>query len=244
MAVTIFSKSWKIASAACLLIANAQSVAAAGCDRAAVAAITQPADHSSIAPERMEQLNKQLQEHSFDVLALGDSIMTGWPVRELASAFKADVINLGFGTDGVEHVLWRLQTFDLSKQKPKYILLLAGANDLHFPQCAVEIGLPHLIWKIVRQFPDAQLIVTSILPRGDNMMERDEEIRALDAQLAAQAKSGGYWHLDAHDAMTCGYRADCELFQPRSANRHPTPKGYAILDRLLAQLLATKGAGR
>ncbi|MDE3176334.1 MAG: hypothetical protein KGM15_09565 [Pseudomonadota bacterium] len=242
MAVMVFSKLWKIAGAACLLIATAQPVAAAGCDQAAVAAITQAADHSSVRPERMAQLNQQLRERAFDVLALGDSIMEGWPVSQLTAAFNADVLNLGFGTDGVEHVLWRLQGLDWSKQKPKYVLLLAGTNDLHFPPCAVESGLSHLINRIKQQFPEARLIVTSILPRGDRMMDQDAPIRAIDGALAAQAQRDGYLYLDAHDAMTCGHRADCDLFQPRSDNRHPTPKGYAILDRLLAQAIA--GAGR
>ena len=244
MAVMSCSSLRKIAAAACFLIANATLAAAAECDPAAVAAITHPADHSNIAPERRAQLGQRLQERSFPVLALGDSIMSGWPTRDLAAAFNADVLNLGFGTDGVEHVLWRLQTFDWSKQHPKYVLLLAGTNDLHFPQCAVEIGLPNLIRVIEQRFPGAQLIVTSILPRGDSMKDRDAEIRALDAELAAHAKSGGYWYLDAHDALTCGYRADCDLFQPLSYNRHPTSKGYEILDRLLAQLIAARAAGR
>jgi lysophospholipase L1-like esterase len=240
MAVIDSSKFRVLASAAFFWLSSGYPFArGAKCDPAAVQAITHPNDHSSITPERRVQLAKRLHEGSFDVLALGDSIMAGWPEAELAGVFKGSVVNLGFGTDGAEHTLWRLDDFDWSKQHPKYVLLLVGTNDMHFPACAVEVGLPHLIGSLRVKFPGARLIVTSILPRGLNFSDRDDAIQAVNARLAADAKRGGYWFLNVHDAFECQHRASCELFLP--GNRHLTAEGYALLERRLAQLLANGG---
>ena len=174
------------------------------------------------------------------LVALGDSIMVGWREADLAGVFKGSVNNLGFGGDGAEHLLWRLESFNWSKQNPKYVLVLVGTNDMHFPQCAVEVGLPHLIVRLKQVFPKAQLIVTAILPRGPNFLEADNVIRAVNAELAAHARSGGYWFFNPHDSFTCEHRPTCELFQFQSANRHLTPEGYALLTKLLAQFVASK----
>ena len=210
---------------------------AAGCDPDAVAAITAPSPRPEFRPERIAEIDKRAAAQQFDALAFGDSLLEGWREADLTRAFGAPALDVGFGMDGAEQILWRLERFDWSKQHPKYVLALVGNNDMHFPACAVDIGLAHLIGELRRMFPAARLIVTSVFPRGRNFLDKDAAIRAVNATLAAGAKRGGYAFFDIYPAFTCGRQPTCDLYQA-PVNRHLTAKGYTLLNDLLQKFVA------
>jgi hypothetical protein len=102
---------------------------------------TQPKARPEFRPGRQEEVKRRLLSESFGAITLGDSIMEGWGPRILESAFNQPTLNSGFGMDGTEQLLWRLQSMDWSHQKPQYFLLLVGTNDLKFPTCSVVQGV-------------------------------------------------------------------------------------------------------
>jgi platelet-activating factor acetylhydrolase IB subunit beta/gamma len=161
-----------------------------------------------------------------------------WRLPSLQAALGRPTLNLAFGSDGTEQVLWRLQTFDWSRQHPDYVFLLVGTDDMRFPTCPVLQGVLAVVRKAHSVFPDATIIVTSILPRGDDLRVRDSEIVSINQQLAAAAQRDRFLFFDAHDAFLCGHHTPCPLYLP--GNLHLTPAGYQVLSDMLHRFLLAR----
>ena len=196
---------------------------------------TEPKPRPEFRPERQEEMKRRLLSESFGVITLGDSIMEGWPTPLLVSAFNQPTLNSGFGMDGTEQVLWRIQSMDWSHQKPQYVLLLVGTDDLRFPACAIVQGELAVVRAVHGALPDAKIIVTSILPRGENMQEHDAEITQINNDLAAAQGRERFLLFNIHDAFLCNHMTPCGLFQP--GNLHLTSSGYQLMTDSLRQFL-------
>jgi platelet-activating factor acetylhydrolase IB subunit beta/gamma len=175
------------------------------------------------------------------VITLGDSIMEGWSNERLGKIFGTTVLNSGFGQDGTEHVLWRLLTTDWHRQSPHRVLVLVGTNDLKSTSCEIYWGIRVVVAKVHDNFPMAHVIVTSIFPRGANLMESDGKIRAVNAALRAGADMGHFEFFETHDAFVCNHHTPCPLFESER-NLHLTEVGYNLLDDLLERLLSRGSA--
>lgn len=184
--------------------------------------------------DRIEAVGQQLLQTNYDAIALGDSILQRWPDDMLRAAMGMRTLNAGFGQDTTEDVLWRLGVFDWRHQRPRYVLLLIGTNDISHSGCDIFWGIRIVIDKIHQTFPSAQVIVTSILPRGRDMRQADAKITGVNRTLRAATTDGNYIFLDVHDAFLCDHRTPCNLF---TDDLHPTESGYQILGASLSQLL-------
>ena len=196
---------------------------------------TQPKARPEFRPERQEEVKRRLLSESFGAITLGDSIMEGWGPRLLESVFDQRTLNSGFGMDGTEQLLWRIQSMDWSHQKPQYVLLLVGTNDLKFPTCSVVQGVLAVVRAVHGVLPSAKIVVTSILPRGENMLEHDAEIVQINEDLAAAQSVQRFRFFNVHDAFLCDHKTPCALFQ--AGNLHLTPNGYQVLTDSLRQFL-------
>jgi lysophospholipase L1-like esterase len=221
-----------------LLILVPPSLARAQCPPpAATVATIHPASRAEVRPDRQQAIRSALAAKRYDLITFGDSIMEGWSEARLSQLFGAPVLNAGFGQDGTEHLLWRLDTVDWHTQSPHTVLFLIGTNDIGYPSCDIFWGIRKVVEKAHALFPQARLIVTSVLPRGTNMLGGDERIRAVNSDLAVAAKPAGFTFFDAHDAFLCDHKTPCALFQP-DLNLHLTSAGYDVLDARLKALLA------
>ncbi|MFL9872644.1 SGNH/GDSL hydrolase family protein [Paraburkholderia megapolitana] len=200
-------------------------------------ATTTPTPRPTAWIEQQAAVQHDLAAHSYQVITLGDSIMQGWSETRLASATGMTVLNAGFGQDGTEHTLWRLRNFDWHAQAPRYVLLLIGTNDIGYPTCDIYWGIRTVVQTAHTVFPQARIVVTSILPRGTNLMGADDKIRAVNAALKEAAPSAGFALFDAHDAFECGHKTPCPLFIP-DFNLHLTKDGYDLLTSQLKNFLA------
>jgi platelet-activating factor acetylhydrolase IB subunit beta/gamma len=215
---------------------------------AAAAATMKAVDRSEIFPDRRQKIQSDLASHSYEVITLGDSLMQGWGAFQsaprLANVFGTPVLNSGFGSDGTEHVLWRLQTTDWHGQTPHYVLLLVGSNDIdRSTACEVYGGIRTVVSKIQSVFPSARVVVMGILPRGENMMWNDDKIRATNVELKAASSAGNFAFFDPHDAFLCNHHTPCSLFRT-DHNAHLTMEGYDLLDDLLKKFLAREEHGQ
>jgi lysophospholipase L1-like esterase len=210
-------------------------VSAQTCDETAVMQTTQPRARPDFQADRQAIFVKWLASGSYGAIALGDSILAGWQPRRLQAEFGQPTLSIPFGGDGTETVLWRLHTFDWSHQHPLYVLLLIGTNDIRFPACAVAQGILTVVHQAHATFPQATVVVTSILPRGVDLREYDSKIVEVNRTLAAAARPERFRFLDAHDAFLCDHHNECPLYLP--GNLHLTQAGYQLLTDLLHRLL-------
>jgi lysophospholipase L1-like esterase len=199
-------------------------------------ATTQPTPHPEVHPERDRLVRQLLAKNSFEVLTFGDSIMEGWPPDLLQAALHTPVLNVGFGRDGTQQVLWRLDNYDWSKQSPRIVVILVGTNDLRYSVCDVILGVRKVVEVVHTRFVNARLFVFGILPRGRNLRTHEQEILRINSELAKEAGRGHYRFIDAHDGFTCDYVTPCALFQGN--NLHLTRRGYEVLSEYLTRALA------
>ena len=85
---------------------------------------------------------------------------------------KKNAINLGFGWDRIENVLWRVYNGELDNIAPSQIVIMIGTNNLDFnSNSEIREGLQFLTTAICAKQPNAKILLMGILPRR-NMEER------------------------------------------------------------------------
>jgi lysophospholipase L1-like esterase len=128
------------------------------------------------------------------VVLIGDSITHDWGGSPIASEVNGltawqhvfgdmPVINMGFGWDRTQNVLWRLRQGEFEGLTPKWVVLLIGTNNLtrtenarsNTPEEIVE-GIDAILREIRNRSPDSRIILMAILPRGP---KSDSPLRAL-----------------------------------------------------------------
>lgn len=125
-----------------------------------------------------DRFNAKLEEarqngKDVEIVFLGDSITHHWDdpgrnvfAREFA---KYHTLNLGFGGDKVQNMLWVIQNGDFFKyaSNPKLIVMMIGTNncDVESPEdiaAGIKYGL-----KLLREcVPSAKIVLYEIFPRG------------------------------------------------------------------------------
>lgn len=106
------------------------------------------------------------------LLMIGDSITHGFEGigsnvwKKYFVPRKA--VNLGFGGDRTEHVLWRLDHLPPLKNPPKGAILLIGTNNICWgsdtPKQASE-GVLAIVKKLRELYPETEIVVLCVFPR-------------------------------------------------------------------------------
>lgn len=157
----------------------------------AVVPVTQDRDYRTYDWATRFKLTKQYgQEHTCRLAFIGDSInhfFGGPPIdRGLKSVNKIwetyyggrDAVDLGFGWDRTENVLWRLEQGELDNMPLEAVSLMIGTNNLFLdtPE-QIRDGVLAIIGKIRQQKPRAHILLLAIFPRG----QRPDDAGRLEA---------------------------------------------------------------
>jgi len=116
-----------------------------------------------------------MEKEEIGLLMIGDSITHGWDnEKELwdETFGKYQPINLGFGGDQTQHVLWRLDRLPLEKISPKAAGIMIGTNNIGNPNnkntpYQVAIGIRAIVEKLQKQYPDIKVLVLKVFPRSE-----------------------------------------------------------------------------
>ena len=102
---------------------------------------------------------------------IGDSITQGWEGagKEQWEQHYANrkAINLGFGGDRTEHVLWRLTQGNYGKVKPKVAVVMIGTNNTgHSMQDPLQVsaGVQKILTTIGEKTPDTKVLLLGVFP--------------------------------------------------------------------------------
>lgn len=177
---------------------------------------------------RHEKIVKTAKNYQPEFVLIGDSIThywCGWPkdktkknpgpigatesgVNEhFRATFGAHAVNMGFGYDRIQNMLWRVKNGELDGLKPKYVIVMAGTNNQttspNFPvaSTAEEMteGLKSLVALIRKKTPKAKIVVMGILPRT-RVPDSDRKSQTVNAALKAHyAGKKGILFLDMWD---------------------------------------------
>ena len=194
------------------------------------------------------QLVEKQRGKTVDLVLVGDSIMHFWEWKHPASWAKLTqgrtVLNLGYGGDRTQNVLWRIAHGELDGYKAKNIVLMIGTNNnsSHDTDPAnVAKAVEKIAAEIRAKHPEAQLILHPIFPRGASAeSKRHVDAKARNDKTNAILKEYAAAHpeivwIDFNDKMV-----DASGWVPRAIMAdeiHPTDAGYDLwMDAILPRL--------
>lgn len=185
--------------------------------------------------ERLNQKKNEAKKGGYDLLFIGDSITHGWESKGLATwkqyYEKRGALNLGYGGDHTEHVLFRLLNGELDeKVQPKVAVLMIGTNNTgHLMQDAGEtaLGIQRIVELLRDRRPEMKVLLLGIFPRGAT---KDDPMRVLNGKINEQvAKLADGEHVQYFDMGPKFLNEDGTLPKEIMPDLlHPNEKGYAI----------------
>lgn len=186
---------------------------------------------------RHENILKDVRKSSPLSVILGNSITHYWydpPAstrgKDSWEKYMKGYVNLGFGWDRIENVLWRVYHGELDGYNAKKVVLLIGTNNLG-PNTDIEIlsGLQFLLKQINTRQPAAQLKIMGILPRRG----QEQRIGHLNKKIADMAKRIGVVYADAGKYLLLpNGKINESLF---TDGLHPNAKGYDQIAATIVQ---------
>lgn len=181
----------------------------------------------------------QAQQGTAELVMIGDSITHGWESDGQAVWEKhfgdIDTLNLGFGGDRTENVLWRLDHGTLGKVTPKLTVMMIGTNNtghrLDTPE-AIRDGVAAILDRLEQQIPESPVLLLGIFPRSaspDDALRKNNN--AANVLLKALAEEKGIMYADIGDGFLDSSGTLSEEIMPDLL--HPKAKGYEIWAKAL-----------
>ena len=125
----------------------------------------------------------------YDVVMVGDSITHRWErdggegralFAELKNTYR--ILNLGYGGDRTEHVIWRMENGELEGYKAKLFQVMIGTNNRDAP-ADIAAGVRRILDIIRAKHPESKIVLLPIFPRGaaadDKNRQRNEKVNAI-----------------------------------------------------------------
>lgn len=166
-----------------------------------------------------QQLLEKKTRGQIDVYFLGDSITRRWGAtderyRPLLENWRKNfhgwnAANFGWGADGTEHILWRLENGELDGVHPKIIVLMAGTNNVgkespvgkDDPRIEdITRGIRAIVELCRTKAPKATIVLTGITPRNDNIAVMPI-IEGINANLARHADGRSIRYVNINDRL-------------------------------------------
>lgn len=197
------------------------------------------------------RLSKEIKPN---LLFLGDSITHFWggepidspthdilqrsPESWMSMTAGYHALNLGFGFDQLENVLWRIQHGELDNATNDAIcVILVGTNNLANGNTDEEIllGLTAICDEIRRKLPQSTIVLQGFYPRNNLNRGTPEHIRSLNEQVSQLAQKHQYIFTNPGLQI-----ADKDGFVPAEYSEdglHPSTLGYERLANVLIPLI-------
>lgn len=194
-------------------------------------------------PARHEAAVALMQARQPEIVMLGDSIIHFWggePSGEHVGGRRTApevwdrfftarrTVNLGYGWDRTENVLWRLRHGEFEQVSPKVVVLMIGTNNipLNTPD-EIAAGISAICDEIHQRSPASRILLLGIFPRGEKPDANRATIEAVNQRLATfEGRGGVVTYLDIGDRFLAADRSISKDVMYDFL--HPTAKGYEI----------------
>lgn len=205
--------------------------------------------------ERHEQVLKVKDAINPEIVLIGDSITHFWggePKSKIVygkeEAWKSvfspyRVLNLGFGWDRIQNVLWRLDHGEMSGIQPKAVILNIGTNNTSETVNArantadeMKEGVREVCMRVRTLAPQARIILMAVFPREEHP---DHPRRRLIAEINLRyAKLAEELRLTFIDIGTQLLEPDGTMTREIASDFcHLTEQGYQIWANAIRPLL-------
>lgn len=193
---------------------------------------------------RWERNQARLKQGNVQLLMLGDSITERWESagRKLWDKLYEPMgaVNLGYGGDQTQHLLWRLQNGELDGIHPKAAVVMIGTNNTGLrveDPARTAAGVRAILDELRTRQPQMKILLLGVFPRDANP---DGEMRkinnTINKTIAAYADHKHIFYLDIGDKFLDGEgRLSAEIMPDYL---HPNERGYQIWAKAMAPMLA------
>ena len=112
----------------------------------------------------------------FDLVFFGDSITHNWEgpgkdsLAELRKTYK--ILDIGYGGDRTQHLVWRGQNGELDGYKTKGVMLMIGTNNGNDKSEDIADGVKKILDIIAKKQPQAKTLLLPIFPYGEKPDDR------------------------------------------------------------------------
>ena len=187
---------------------------------------------------------RQVRDGEVDLLLIGDSITHGWD-RAGSATFQQyyghrNAVNLGFGGDRTQHVLWRLIEMELQEitPNPDVAVVMIGTNNSNSDTPnQIANGIRAICNTLRGQLPETKILLLAIFPRGGTVGDWRRGINEATNALIAELDDGEWIHfLDIGQGFLETDGALPESIMPDAL--HPNEEGYRIWAEAMEPTLA------
>ena len=191
------------------------------------------------------------------IVFIGDSITHGWEANDRRGDAKGtfdrwfgkySTLNLGFGWDRIQNVLWRLEHGEMDRTNPKVVVIHIGTNNTApgyrynaapNPPGEVADGILAVCRKVRDLAPNARIVLMKVFPRGKTSADPYRgKVAAVNAELdrkLADFHDNKLTVLDMYDKFV---DKDGNISLDLTIDYlHPTAKGYDLWAEALAPLI-------
>lgn len=192
-----------------------------------------------------------------EIVLIGDSITHMWGGRPFEAKFHRGqeswdatfgerALNLGFGWDRTQNVLWRIDHGELDSINPKTVVIHIGTNNLagtprHHESRPAQVAsaISAICQRVQAKLPDAKIILMGVFPRGEKPdFPKRPVIAEINKLLKPAAEELGVTFLDITQQLL---EEDGTISREVMGDfLHPTAKGYSIWAEALKPHLAAK----
>ena len=194
---------------------------------------------------RHEEELRMGREGDVDVVMIGNSITHFWSGLPQDEWHRGDdswtelfgsrrVMNMGFGWDRIENILWRLYHGELDGFRARKIAMMLGTNNykINTPE-EIVTGVVQVVSAVRQRQPEAELYVQGIYPRRGAEQGMAELNRNLEARLRQTFGDAVRFINPGEVLLGKDGKVDESLFT--GDGLHPCDKGYRLLGEHLKQ---------
>ncbi|WDE99326.1 GDSL-type esterase/lipase family protein [Lentisphaera profundi] len=197
--------------------------------------------HKWWAPRHQEKLN-EAKKSGIDLVMIGDSITHNWEKQKSypQSFAPYKVLNLGFGGDRTQNVLWRIQNGEIDGLSPQFVSIMIGTNNITRNKTEdIAFGIKTIIAELKKRLPESKILLFNVFPRHHSRGKGEDykEVQALNKLLPALADNKQVFH---HDLSPIFQDANGELkTELYGRDRlHLSNQGYTAWGNALNTILA------
>ena len=118
-------------------------------------------------------------------------------------------MNLGFGWDRTENVLWRLTHGEFEGVSPKVVVVMIGTNNMDLNTVdEIAAGITAICDELHRRSPASRILLLGIFPRGRMPDATRAKVSAVNQRIAALDGKNNVVYLDLERDIPSGRRID------------------------------------
>jgi lysophospholipase L1-like esterase len=194
-------------------------------------------------PKRHAAIMALMKERQPEIVMLGDSIMHFWGGEPAGPGVEGrntapeawnrafagrSVVNLGYGWDRTENVLWRLRNGEFDGVSPKVVVIMIGTNNVTLNTADdIAAGVTAIVDEVHQRSRTSRILLLGIFPRGEQPNEHRVTIEAINQRISKlQGRDGVVTYLDIGQKFL---GADGTILKDVMYDfLHPSAKGYEI----------------